>query len=75
MAGWVALITALACSGALIIRSALEYQVAKWSLKADEDGRRHARKLLKVLQNDRHRTVDRLRAAAHAVSTKKRRVR
>ena len=74
MAGWVALITALAGGAAVVIRSALQYRVTVWSLKADEPGRRHAIKLLQVLQNDRHRAVDRLHAAAHTSSTQRRRL-
>jgi hypothetical protein len=37
----------------LVIRSALLYRVAIWSLEADERGQRHAIKLLQVLQNSR----------------------
>ena len=53
MAGWVALITALTASVSVIIRLALQYRVANWSLTADKRGRRHAIELLEVLQNDR----------------------
>ena len=38
MAGWVALITALTASVSVIIRLALQYRVANWSLTATDVG-------------------------------------
>jgi hypothetical protein len=63
MAGWVALITALTASVSVIIRLALQYRVANWSLMADKRGRRHAIELLEVLQNDRLAAIGRFCAA------------
>ena len=67
MTHWVVEITALAGCADVIMRVALQYAVAIWSLKADKDGRRHAIELLKALQNDGHTAVDELPAPAHKV--------
>jgi hypothetical protein len=56
------------CTG-IAIRSALRGVAVIWSLKAgrDEDGRRHARELLEILQGDRHKAADRFRAVARKI--------
>ena len=68
MTSWVVLISAVAGVVGVIVRSALQYVVAIWSLKADERGRRHAIKLLEVLQKDRPTAVDQVRALTRKVS-------
>lgn len=60
MTGWVLLIVALMGGVGALMRLALQYVVAIWSLK-NKDGHQHAIALLKVLQNDKPTMVDRLR--------------
>ncbi len=67
MAGWIALITAVAGCGYVITRAVLQYKVVLWSLEADKDGRRHARKVLKILQDDRPTASDRVRVAIRKI--------
>lgn len=51
----VLLITASTVFIGMILRTALWFWVAKWSLEADERGRKHAIRLLRELQDDRLR--------------------
>lgn len=64
MAHWVVLISAVMSCAGIRVRSILQAVVVIWSLKTNNtDDRRHARKVLKILQDDQFTLVDRLREA------------
>ena len=64
MAHWVVLISALMGCAGIRVRSIIQAVVVIWSLKTNKkDDRRHARKVLKILQDDQFTVVDRLRDA------------
>lgn len=67
MTSWVVLIAALVGCGDVIMRSAIQCVLVFWSLQADEDGRRHTRAMLEVLQKDRRKAIDRFRASPREV--------
>ena len=69
MTHWVVLISTLVGCVGVIVRSALQYIVVIWSLKAnkDKEERQHAIELLKALQKDRLTLLDRSRGSPREV--------